>query len=343
MALVQAGPAGLDMDNIDLGVLLDGDVRTQTSSVYSLDLGGGDIITFSGVNFSYGSDGYPVGGVVQGVGETYVGQMVFQATGLSIPVPTIVDWAINGADVDPLATALAGSDTLNASDTPGNVLYGLDGNDLLNGGASNDELYGGAGDNTILGNGGNDILDASDSSGSNTLFGGDGQDYIAGGLGFDRVNGNVGADTIIGQSSVGDWLSGGQNDDVIDASASSGNNLINGNMGNDTIYGGSGADTLRGGQNDDVIYAGTGNDWLSGDLGDNTIYGDQGMDTFRAGAGHDHVHGWHAGDQVQVASGVTNTVTQVGADVHITFSNGGEMDLLDVQSTSLQPGWIVSA
>src|SRR5262249_52944775 len=106
---------------------------------------------------------------------------------------------------------------------------------------------------------------------------------------------------------------------------------------------GAGADILRGGQGDDAIHAGAGDDWLSGDLGNNTLYGGQGLDTFRAGAGHDQVNGWHAGDHVQVASGVTWTTSQVNRDVHINFSNGGEMDLMRTQLSSLQPGWIVQA
>jgi hypothetical protein len=65
------------------------------------------------------------------------------------------------------------------------------------------------------------------------------------------------------------------------------------------------------------------------------------MDSFHAGAGHDTIMDWHAGDHVLVDSGVTFTTTQVNADVHIAFSNGGEMDLLNTQLNSLQSGWIV--
>jgi hypothetical protein len=198
--------------------------------------------------------------------------------------------------------------------------------------AGQTSLVGGAGDDTLSG-----------WSGSATLFGGDGNDSISGGLGFNRVNGNKGDDTIIGHSASGDWLLGGQGNDLIDASGSTGNNIINGNLGNDTVTGGAGADVLRGGQGDDVIHAGAGNPWIAGDLGNNTIYGGQGLDTFRAGSGHDLINGWHAGDQVQVASGVTWTTAQVNGAVHITFSSGGEMDLLNTQLSSLQPGWIVSA
>jgi len=147
--------------------------------------------------------------------------------------------------------------------------------------------------------------------------------------------------TIVGKSAVGDWLLGGQGNDQIDATASTGHNILHGNLGNDTLSAGAGGDTLRGGQGDDVIHAGTGDDWISGDLGNNTIYGGQGSDIFHAGAGHDTINGWHAGDHVAVDAGVTYTVTQVNADVHVVFSNGGEMDLLNTQQSSLQSGWII--
>lgn len=68
------------------------------------------------------------------------------------------------------------------------------------------------------------------------------------------------------------------------------------------------------------------------------------MDTFHAGAGHDVVSGWHNGDIVQVDQGVTViSISQVNADVHVTLSNAGEIDLINTQQTSLQPGWIVTA
>lgn len=195
------------------------------------------------------------------------------------------------------------------------------------------------GSNELVGAGAaNDTIAAL--SGTNVLFGGGGNDSILGGSGFDRINGNQGDDALVGVSQTGDWLLGGQGNDAINASASTGNNIINGNRGNDTLVGGSGADTLRGGQADDVIHAGSGAAWISGDLGENTIFGGPGADTFHAGAGHDRVDGWHAGDRVQVDSGLTWTALQVNSDVHVTFSNNGEMDLLNTQVTSLQSGWI---
>jgi Ca2+-binding RTX toxin-like protein len=178
---------------------------------------------------------------------------------------------------------------------------------------------------------------------ANHISGLAGSDSIVGGSQFNDINGNQGADTIIGKSVVGDWLHGGQGYDSIDASASTGANVINGNRGSDTIVGGSGADTLHGGQGDDVIHAGSGNAWISGDLGNNTIYGGQGSDIFHGSAGHDQVNSWHDGDRIQLDHGVTFTTTQAVDGVHVGLSNGGELDLMGVKLNTLQPGWIFNA
>jgi Ca2+-binding RTX toxin-like protein len=240
-----------------------------------------------------------------------------------VGVVSTTGWAVRLTDAD-LAT-------IQAWRHADSYLWATSGSELT---ASNSPtpVTGGAGDDTLTGG-----------AGANTLFGGAGNDLITTGAGANRVNGNSGEDTIVGHSTVGDWLLGGQGDDSIDASASTGANIIGGNLGDDTLIGGSGPDTIRGGQGNDVIHAGSGADWISGDLGVNTIYGGQGMDTFHAGAGHDVINGWHTGDRVQVDAGVSFSATQVNADVHVAFSNGGEMDLLNTQASSLQSGWIFSA
>jgi Ca2+-binding RTX toxin-like protein len=200
-------------------------------------------------------------------------------------------------------------------------------------------------DNYILGYDGDDTIDASAAPQNDTLFGGAGSDKIFTGTGFNRVNGNTGDDTIVGYSKVGDWLSGGQGADTIDASHSTGHNIINGNLGNDTVQGGSGGDTLRGGRDDDVIVGGSGGDWISGDLGANTLTGGGGADTFHAGAGHDVVTDFNLaeGDRVMIDVGLGHKASQAGADVHIDLSNGGQMILQNTQLSSLgaESGWIV--
>ncbi|WP_324087623.1 SGNH/GDSL hydrolase family protein [Phenylobacterium sp.] len=198
-------------------------------------------------------------------------------------------------------------------------------------------------DISVPGDAGNNTLVAL--SGTNVLFGADGNDSITGGTGFDRVNGNKGDDVILGHSLTGDWLLGGQGNDVVNAFQSTGHNILNGNLGADTLFGGVGGDTLRGGQGDDTITGGASGDWLSGDLGDNTLTGGGGADTFHAGGGIDHVADFSLaqGDRVQLDAGETYTANQVGADTVINLSGGGQMVLANVQLNTLTDGWIFNA
>jgi Ca2+-binding RTX toxin-like protein len=304
---------------IDVGVLMNGTIQVANSSTFTLSGDSGLLDTFTGSGFTYNSLYTPTSGTVTGFTSTANGAVALKVSGFTGAATNFVTWAATDDNTSMFQSMLGGANTIN-----GGV-----GNDELRGWGTSDFINGGSGDDTIVG-----------VSGHETLFGGQGQDIIIGGVAFDQVNGNQGDDTIIGRSQIGDWLSGGQGNDMLDATRSIGANILNGNLGNDTVYGGAGADSLRGGQGDDVIHAGSGNDWLSGDLGNNTIYGGQGIDTFHAGPGHDVVNGWHLGDVVQVATGVIYTVTQVNADVHIVFSNGGEMDLLNTQTSSLSTGWI---
>jgi Ca2+-binding RTX toxin-like protein len=321
-----AVPVGSNSIDLDVGSLMSGSVQIYSSTTLSIAGNPGFLNTFTGSGLTYNLSSNnsltTTGGTITGYTFTENGAVEVNVSGFSTAATNWVSWTATDNNTSMYQTLLGGANTIN----------GGPGSDELRGWGTSDLINGGAGDDTLVGG-----------TGRETLFGGLGNDSIVGGTGFNQVNGNQGDDTIVGHSQVGDWLSGGQGNDMLDASASTGANILNGNLGNDTIIGGSGADSLRGGQGDDVIHAGTGNDWISGDLGNNTIYGGQGIDTFHAAAGHDYVNGWHSGDVVQVATGVTYTVTQVGADVHIVFSNGGEMDLLSVQQQSLQPGWIVSA
>ena len=63
-------------------------------------------------------------------------------------------------------------------------MYGVTGNDDLNGGDGDDSLYGGDGDDTLYGGRNNDYLE-----------GFTGIDYLDGGAGSDRLKGGTGADT----------------------------------------------------------------------------------------------------------------------------------------------------
>jgi Ca2+-binding RTX toxin-like protein len=222
-------------------------------------------------------------------------------------------------DAAPAAGGVAATDTTSAGS-------------MLQASANATDLEGGAGADTLIGGAMADVL-----------HGGAGADSIYGGTQYNNVNGNAGDDIIVGRSLIGDWLLGGQGNDSVDASQSSGHNILNGNLGADTLIAGSGADTLHGGQGDDLLTAGPGGDFLAGDLGSNTLIAGAGADTIHAGAGTDVVQGFSQahGDVVLVDPGVQWTATQSGADTVITFTNHGQMTLSGVNLASLSSGWIV--
>ena len=218
------------------------------------------------------------------------------------------------------------SQTSAAIAPPGQVIAGAAGGDTVQAPETNDTITGGSG-------------------GANYLRGNGGDDSIIGGALFDDINGNKGDDTIDGGAGGSDWLVGGQGNDLI--TAHTGSNLLYGNLGNDTLHGGSGGDTLRGGQGDDSIVGGSGNDFISGDRGSDTLVGGAGADIFHtsSGASLDKVLDFHVaeGDRVMLDPGTAFTVSQVGADTVVDLGNGDQLILVDVQMTTLTPGWIFGA
>lgn len=258
----------------------------------------------------------------------YTGDVTLSATGLSPGDHTLVAVAVDRAG-NVSAPSSAFHITVDAA--PG-AAQGTDGNDLLQASADARLVNGGAGDDTIQG------VDVAD-----VLHGGAGADSITGGAHINVINGNQGADSIVGRSTIGDLLMGGQGNDLIDASQSTGHNFINGNIGADSLTGGAGGDFLRGGQGDDVIVGGSSSDWLSGDRGANTLTGGGGADVFHAGGGTDRVLDFSQlqGDRVLIDPGVHFTAAQVGQDTVIDLGGQGQMTLVGVQFASLTPGWIV--
>ncbi|MDB5418108.1 MAG: hypothetical protein JWP50_1527 [Phenylobacterium sp.] len=346
MPTAVTGPSGIDMSQLDVTTLLAGTVTTETSTQY-VENYFGQIISFAGVGFTYDAFGYPTGGTVTGLQVTSAGQLLYQVTGMAIPVASWIAWANNADTLGALMGVFGGADSLTGS-IGNDTLAGFAGADSLSGGAGDDLLNGGpainglgAGDNTISGGAGNDTIGAFD--GTNYLRGDDGNDSIQGGAGFDDINGNKGDDTIDGGAAGGaDWLVGGQGADMI--VAHKGLNILYGNLGNDTLVGGTGGDLMRGGQGDDSIVGGSGPDWISGDRGNDTITGGGGADIFHTfnGAGTDRVLDFHIaeGDRVQLDAGTTYTVSQVGADTVIDLGAGDKMVLVGVQLSTLTPGWV---
>ncbi|HEY3694294.1 family 16 glycosylhydrolase [Phenylobacterium sp.] len=194
----------------------------------------------------------------------------------------------------------------------------------------------------LIGADANDVI-SDDGSGA-YIRGGAGDDRLTGGPGFDDINGNTGDDTVSGGAGD-DWVVGGKDQDLL--SGDQGDDIVYGNLGNDWCDGGDGNDLIRGGQGDDVLLGQAGNDWLSGDRGNDTLIGGTGADTFHTSgdAGIDRVTDFNPaeGDRVQLDSGTTYTVAQVGADTVINMDGGGQMILVGVSMASLTGAWIFEA
>ena len=223
--------------------------------------------------------------------------------------------------------AFADRIVLGAAD--GGVVYGFGGNDNLTLLGRFQRAVGGDGIDTIVlkgsnqsveGEGGNDILDASQATGSTTLVGGAGTDTLTGGIGNDFLIGGAGADVLNGGAGTDDWAqyndggtvgvtinlaldtasggtaTGDQLNDIENIFGSifgdtlTGNssaNELNGNDGDDVINGGGGADVLSGGNGTDTLTGGTAADQLYGGAGNDTIFSGSGADSMFGDAGDD--------------------------------------------------------
>ena len=119
-------------------------------------------------------------------------------------------------------------------DAGNNEMWGLDGDDILSGGADGlDVLYGGEGDDTLT---------ASAGSVGDVLIGGAGSDIITGGDGGDTLYGVIGVSVATGNT----LRTGLEDDGEIDT--------LNGGAGNDTIYAGLGDNADGGAGTVDVLY-----------------------------------------------------------------------------------------
>lgn len=310
MAILTAGAAGIDFDNLIVGDLLLGDVITATATQFSLRDGAWRD-DFTG-QFTY-SNGQISGGTLATWKQSLNGQTVFDLTGVSVQATQLATWAATNNNEGAKSAIFSGGDSMLGSQAA-------------------DRMFGYAGNDTLDGGGGEDFL-----------RGGEGNDLIMGGAGFDDTQGNMGNDTVYGGLGS-DWVVGGQDSDLLQGD--DGDDLMYGNMGNDTMYGGAGADTLRGGQANDTLSGGDGNDWIFGDRGDDTISGGGGADRFSIiiDGGIDRVIDFNRaeGDRVTVEPGATYTTAQVGADVVISLSGGGQMVLVGAQLSSLTGDWIAS-
>lgn len=308
MAILTAGAAGIDFDDLVVSDLLLGDVTVATATQFTLR-DGPWLEEFSG-QFTYANDAI-TGGTLTGWKESLSDQLVFEVTGFSLPVTQFVTWATTNNNEAAKSAILANGDAITGSQAI-------------------DRMRGYAGNDAIDGAGGEDYL-----------RGDEGDDSIAGGAGFDDLNGNMGNDSVAGGLGP-DWVVGGKDNDLLFGDED--DDIVYGNLGNDTGDGGAGADLMRGGQENDSLSGGAGDDWLSGDRGSDTMSGGAGADIFNTfgEASIDRVVDFNRGegDRVKVESGSTYTTAQVGDDVVISLSGGAQMTLAGVNLAGLTGDWI---
>ena len=281
------------------------------------------------------------------------------------------------------------------------TLFGSAGDDILQGGTGTDRVVSTGTTNQVLtdtsliadsndtlaaieeaelfGTSTDNFLDASGFSGDTTLHASDGDDTLAGGIGTDLVRQTIDADQSVSDSQLTGqgtdqltgielaWLTGGGNDNTLDASGFSvGGVTLDGSDGNDTLIGGTGDDQLVGGDgidqvrqdsdNDQVLtdslLTGEGDDALAGieeaELngggGDNlldataftsgsvTLSGLTGNDTLRGSAGDDNLDGGNGTDLVEQT---------VDADQELTntqLSGRGTDQLAGIETAHLTGG-----
>jgi len=152
-----------------------------------------------------------------------------------------------------------------------------------------------------------------------TIIGGAGNDNIGG-------TGNTSAKNLYIDGGAGiDTLRGGDGNDTITDTSSTGNSIIGG-AGNDTITGGIGKDTIDGGAGIDSITGGEGNDDITGGGGNDIIFAGGGIDTITGGAtASEYIDGGDGDDTFTMAGNWTTADTIVG---------GLGNDTLTVTSTS---------
>ena len=180
----------------------------------------------------------------------------------------------------PVITLTTGDDTYSPPAVVARyTIYGLAGNDYIEGSGLADELYGDDGDDY--------------------LFGGSGNDVLRGGSGYDNLYGDAGNDTLYGDAD--DNLDGGFGDDVLyttggyaegylgnDRLISGGNALLFAGGGNDTILAGGSGNLAEGGDGNDIIYSLNGGDFIYGQDGNDTLYDGPGESSYlQGGAGND--------------------------------------------------------
>lgn len=189
--------------------------------------------------------------------------------------------------------SLVKDETNRLDDTNGYVIYGLEGNDLLEGSSGDDLLDGGNGNEDVLvGDPGNDTLDGGDGTLDAVTYSKEVNDINIDLIAGTATGVDIGNDTLL-NIEVAD--AGKGNDTLVGSDVTyilrglEGNDTITAGKGGGIAYGGHGDDLLYGGLNPDIIYGNSGNDSITGGESNDVLFGGEGNDTLDGGAGNDNI------------------------------------------------------
>lgn len=178
------------------------------------------------------------------------------------------------------------SDNLIIGGTGDDLLYGKDGNDVIQGGNGNDRLHGQAGNDQLLGGTGNDTYYIESSGDQVIENAGEGTDLVRSWLNTYVLPGNVENLTFEGTGAFNGY----------------GNDL------NNVIRGGDQGNTLIGGAGNDSLHGGAAGDWLDGGSGHNDLYGGGGNDGYEVDYAGTTIHEYAGGGTDTVIATVTFTL-----------------------------------
>ena len=169
----------------------------------------------------------------------------------------------------------------------GDVLWGDEGANRLEGGEGDDELYGGAGADMLNGGPGDDHAYYTSSSvgvlvrlhNANAVKYGEAEGDTL--IDVEHLVGSNHNDVLAGDGED-NLLDGGDGDDVLYGGPAGGDDMMYGGNGDDRIFGGKGNDILTGGEGNDYLKGGPGEDTLIADGDDmDVLYGGTEKDTFQ--------------------------------------------------------------
>jgi serralysin len=185
----------------------------------------------------------------------------------------------------------------------GNRLEGMGGDDIIEGRGGHDWLDGWGGADTLIGGTGDDVYVVDQAGDVIVENANEGTDRVYSYISY-TLDINLELLTLLGSSDIS-------------ATGNSRNNHIIGNGGNNTISGRGGNDLLEGGAGDDLFV------FAPGDGSDRIV-------DFAAGGTDDEID-----LSAYAGTGITWTITQLGADTLFAFSNGDSITLLAVTATDL--------